>query len=258
MPTPEAMALALVTAFRGRRTAGAFSCMSRKDVAEGLEERIKDPGKINQLHSSLCGPAALLYSTAVSSPQKYAQFVIDLYERGRAKLGKLNIRPGSDVRRSALPKGMAPVDWMTLASIRDSQNWFFDYQKASNMVAGITIPGALAGWFKKAGYRHVVNEANMVLTKGLGNVSAANQYFHRKYKVCLLINANMIQGRPDEKSLLPDHWVVLASGISVLPDSVRFTIFTWGNAGWDVPPPGRKLSRESFLDNYYGFVACSL
>ena len=258
MATLKERALALIPPFLSRRTAGAFSFISRKDVARQLAERIDKPGKINQHTSSLCGPAALLYSTAHSNPLMYAKFVLDLYERGRARLGKLNIKPGTDVRRSTVARGMPALDWMTLASIRDSENWFLDYQKASDKVAGITLPGTLAGWFKKAGYRRVVNDTNLVATKGIGNVSRANQYFHRKYKICAFINANMIQGPKNKKSVFPDHWVVLSTGISVLPESVSFKIFTWGKSDRRVPPMGSKLSKESFLANYYGFVACSL
>ena len=136
MSTLKERALELIPPFLSRRTAGAFSFISRKDVATQLAERIDKPGTINQHMSSLCGPAALLYSTAHSNPVMYARFAIDLYERGRAKLGNLNIKPGSDVRRSSVEPGMPSLDWMMLASIRDSGNWFLDYQKASNMAAG--------------------------------------------------------------------------------------------------------------------------
>ena len=258
MSTLKERALALIPPFLSRRTAGVFFFISRKGLAKQLTERINNPGKINQHASSLCGPAALLYSTAHFNPVMYAKFAIDLYERGRGRLGKLNINPGSDVRRSRVKAGMPSLDWMMLASIRDSKNWVLDYQKASNAFAGITFPGTLAGWFKKAGYRRVINETNLLATKGIGNVSSANQYFYRKYKVCLFINTNMIQKPWGETSAFPDHWVVLASGISVLPKTVSFKIFTWGKPEMRVPSAGRRLPRKSFLGNYYGFVACSL
>lgn len=247
----------LVNKFSGKTGKGVFTNISRNDVAKSLLERIDNPGKINQGKSSLCAPAALLYNIALTNPVNYATFAIDLFEKGMATIGKLSIEPGSDLKTYNLPKSnVDPADWITLASIRDSQNWFFDYQAEPDEVAGITLPGSLEGWFKKAGYTKVVNATNLFFNKDEANARKANDLYKKGFKISLFINANMLYtSKQDDSSVTPDHWVVLTKNMTITAKSVNFAVYTWGNSKRSVPQSG-TLSLENFLDNYYGFVGC--
>ena len=258
-PAARTRAKATVAKFAAKTGGGVFSAISRGDVANGLTRRVDYPGDIDQGSSSLCGPSALLFNVARDNPEKYVGFVTDLYDRGRATLGKLTIEPGTDLKAYAPNKSdIAPVDWIALASIRDSENWFFDYQSTQDEFAGITMPSALEDWFKKAGYRDVKNETNIFFTKGQDNARKASDLFKKGYKVSLFINALMLtSSKHTEDSWTPDHWVVLNSTITMTAKSVLFKIYTWGNPSRAVPYKG-TLSQEDFLDNYYGFVACKL
>ena len=111
-----------------------------------------------------------MFGLARSSPDAYVEFAINLFETGAAKLGALDIKPGSDLKAYNPPRSsIHPVDWMTAASIRDSENWFYDYQSVKDEVAGITMPGSLAAWFEKAGFLDVKNETNTFFIKNLEN-----------------------------------------------------------------------------------------
>ncbi len=254
-PTTRAAAQSLVTAFGARRGGGRFPGISRAAVTSALSQRIVTPGDISQSVLSLCGPAALLFTTARDEPTRYAQFIIDLYEKGRAKLGSLDIEPGVDARNYTPPPSVNAADWIGLASIRDSANWFFDYQSAKNQFAGITMPNELLQWFREAGYTEVINETNTFFNKNRLNALKASSLFNLGYKVSLFINAKMLSSTEQtDDSSTPDHWVVLTSGILLVP-SVRFTVYTWGRSRYRVPQ-GSALSEDDFLDNYYGFVAC--
>ena len=167
----------LVRKFAAKSAGGVFAHLKRSDIAVGLLKRLDDPGLICQGTSSLCGPAALLFNYASQRPAEYVRFVTLLYELGAASLGNLTAKPGSDLRNygatSASKKignrtvliDPEPVDWIALASIRDSENWFFDYQSVKDKVAGITMPGTLEDWFKKAGFKKVRNVTNVYFTK---------------------------------------------------------------------------------------------
>ena len=254
-PTARAAAQALVTAFGARPGGGRFSGISRAAVASALTQRIATPGAISQSVLSLCGPAALLFTTARDDPTRYAQFIIDLYEKGQAKLGNLDIAPGADARTYAPPPSVNAADWIGLASIRDSANWFFDYQSAKNQFAGITMPNELVQWFKEAGYTEVINETNTFFNKNRLNALKASHLFNLGYKVSLFISAKMLRATEQtDNSSTPDHWVVLTSGILLVP-SVRLTVYTWGRPRYRIPQ-GSALTESDFLDNYYGFVAC--
>src|SRR5205823_12248465 len=129
---------------------------------------------INQATSSLCGPAALMFLVAKYWPSLYYQFVIDLYEFGKAKLNRLPITPSKGCRNfDPFGKMIDPADWVALAGVRDSENAIFQYSDVSDEASGITLPSTLAGWLERAGFKRVYNETNLYLTKGEKNLRDA-------------------------------------------------------------------------------------
>lgn len=246
-----------VKKFKAGKGKGAFTNISRSDVARSLLTRIDKPGLINQGGASLCGPAALVYNLATRDPLKYVNFVISLFENGRGTIGKLQVKAGNDLRSYTPPKNnMDPADWIALASIRDSENWFFDYQAVQDTAAGITMPGTLKDWYKKAGYKKVVDETNVYFNKDETNLRKASNLHKKGWKISLFINTDMLYKKTQsDASTFPNHWVVLTSPITASAKSVSFKIYTWGNPNRSVPQTG-TLSMRDFLDNYYGFVGC--
>ena len=195
-------------------------------------------------------------------PLMHVQFGIDLFEKGRGTIGKLEIKPGSDCRNydlaNAPPSSLVvhPVDWMMAASIRDSQNWFFDLDSVGDEFSAINMPHELASWFKAAGYNDVKNNTNVYFTKGDDAISEANRLFLAKYRVCLFINANMLEADKQTKgSVTPDHWVVMITPIKRDTGGiVSAVVFSWGD-GERVIPRGGRLAESDFLKNFYGYVA---
>lgn len=149
-----------------------------------------------------------------------------------------------------------PVDWLTAASIRDSENWFFDYENTSDEFSGITMPHELASWMEKAGYQDVRNETNLYFIKGSAAIDKANQLFQSGYRTCLFVSHNMlVPAKQTKKSTTPDHWVVLTETIKRMQGGVRLKVFTWGEGKHEVPKGSGSLSEKHFLDNFYGYVA---
>ena len=282
-------AIALVQKFATRTGTAAFSGLgvSRSAFAMDLMDHINSPSLIHQRNTSLCGPAAFLYSLLQKTPETYAQFVIDLYEKGHAKIGGLEVKPGSDCKGFSVPSGgssgpsklrrvISAVDWVSLASLRDSSNVFLDYDSPSVEAGGITMPSGLAGWFKTSWkFQDVVNRTNLYLNKDLFTLVQAHQKFCAGHKVCLFIGANVLEGTEGGK-IVPDHWVLLSSQISIngslatnltklgakvndsqaLQDaSVEFTVCTWGDPNLDIGANQTNLTVSGFLDYFYGFVS---
>jgi hypothetical protein len=253
----------LIAAFERRTTGNLWINMKRLDLARGLSQRVDDPDLINQGQTSLCGPADFVRDIAIDDPVMYVKAATDLFETGSAVIGTFFIKPTRDLRIYKVPATakIDPADWILCASIRDMDNWFFDYQSETDDAAAITMPHSKAKWLKQAGYSHVVNETNVVFTKDLPNARAAGALLGKGYKVALFVNANMLDASTqDDSSAFPDHWIALTKelrieGMSLDPTSkVSFRVYTWGKQR-NVPEYG-TLSIKSFLANYYGYVAC--
>jgi hypothetical protein len=250
----------MVCDFLERSGASKFPNLDRDEVGVGMLMRITNPGLVDQDEGSLCGQAALLFGVLSDAPIAYAQYSIDLFEKGKAKLYKLEIEPSKDCRNYRPPASMAHVDWLTMASLRDSENYFLDYDTVAKELAGITLPKELSRWFQRAGFSDIRYDFNAVANKGLNTVEDANQLFYQGYRVCLFIGANMVQGHVDQAyesqgSTTAEHWVVQQSPIELSNGNVRLKVFTYGNGIYQIPAGSKDLSVGDFLKNFYGYVA---
>jgi hypothetical protein len=244
--------------FLERSGAGRFPYLDRDHVGVGMLMRIANPGMIDQGPAGLCGPAALLFGLAYDDPVAYARFVIELYENGKAALYHRSHRgsmfaASEGLRQAQPPQNMNQVDWMTMASIRDSENIIRVYNSASD--SGGTTDGELARWFERAGYSDVRNETNAIFSKGIGTIDSANQLFSQGYRICLYINSNMLHEKRQSTEGRRSHVVVLRSPIDRSGGKIRLKVFTWGEGDYQIPHGTTDLSVDDFLDNFYGYVA---
>lgn len=241
----------LLADFASGPATGAFPRITRDQVLSGLRERVADPDTINQGDASLCGPASFLYCLLHDNAERYVRYVIDMYRGGSARIGTLDVRPSADCR-NATPRGIAPVDWVALASLRDSENTFMDYQDSSNQLSGITMPGTLASWFRAAGYRNVRNDTNVFFTKGKDDLTVATSLLRQCRRICLFINADMVDnpGGGGGFFTIPNHWVVMTESSGISGGNVRISIWTWGRT--------RSLGSVDageLTENFFGYVA---
>lgn len=241
----------------------AFKNIPRDELVRTVEERKRNASLISQRGTSLCGAASLMFLTAQHKSGQYADFVTDLYENGKARLGELEITPGQGCKDFNPAGKIAAADWVALASIRDSENVILDYDDPSDEAAGITIPSTLASWLEKSGFQSVINNTNLYLTKGEEDLKSADQLKRSGYKVCLFVNADGLSKTPSvrnsvfQMATIPNHWIVLTSNITIDKESVKFTVFSWGRGDRPVPfVPMKESSLEMWLQNFYGYVAC--
>jgi len=290
-PPPKAHPLAELAHLPRWTGKPAFPHVRPDILARELNQRIQDPGKINQSEASLCGPAAFLFSIAKLSPLTYARYILDLYKTGIGNLGKMQITPSQDCRNfnptSKQMKGLigqpqsyiTGCDWIGLASLRDWASLCCDYQHATNQVRGITLPGEIAAWFRGVGFSSVVKDTHLIFDESRTNFFEACLRFGEGYSVCLFIGANGIVA-PANSALgrwigtaPADHWVVMTSlprvgGIPCNgPASVKnvqqdigaspldFMIYTWGNQKRPINLLRNPVLLRDFLNYYYGYVA---
>ena len=257
---------------------GRWLNLDRDEIGVGMLMRLAYPGLLRQGQASLCGPAAFLFVLLQDRPASYARFAADMYDKGTAMLGGLSVTPNDSVRQypapywqintsivgapSAVwhyPPKIDPVDWVTMASLRDSENWFCTYDTADKEFEGATTPMELVWWLNKAGYSDVRHDFNLLRhQRGTENMDEASRLYSAGYRVCLLIDYQMIETQQQAESGsslgMDEHWVVLRSRIDRSGGNVKMTIFTWGDANRQVPQSG-VLPLDDFLMNYHGYVA---
>lgn len=247
-----------VCEFLKTRGTSAFPNLNRYQVGIGLLMRLGSPNIIYQGDASLCGPSTFLSSLATDDPRAYVRYALSLYSEGSAVLGSLKITPSSGCKSYSPPQGtIAHVDWLTAASLRDSENWFFDYSDVKDTFSGITLPDELRSWFRRAGFTDTRNETRVSVQATLDNLEEANELFGKDYRVCLFIDGDMLRtADQDNITTMPNHWIGLRSKVKIEGGNVTATVFTWGTGVRPIPQSASSpLSLAKFLGFYYGYVA---
>ena len=231
-----------------------FGNLDRTRVGVQLLLRIANPNIINQQNAGVCGPVSFIYGFAFDDPSGYAKFATELFENGRTKLGRLDIIPGSDCRNYSPPPPISDAEWLTAASLRDSENFFLDYDSVSKDKAGGSHIKELAEWFTRAGYTDVHWEKNRSESLGADKIALINRYYDQGYRIGLSINAKLLDPATQaQTSSGSNHLVVLRSRIEVTGQNATATIFTWGQGQFKIPK-GTPLTTSQFLEHWYGYV----
>jgi hypothetical protein len=241
----------LVAAFAANPRRGVFTHFSHTEVLQGIRNRLANPDMISQGDASLCGPASFLHCIIKDYPETWVNYVTQLYMTGSGRIHGLEVKPSRDCL-NANPSGLKAVDWIALASLRDSENTFFDYQSSSNELGGITMPATMASWFEKAGYKQVTNNTNLFFTKDADTLKTAVGLAGQKRRVCMFINARMIANDGGASGVFStaNHWVVLQGGAGINGTQATLKIWTWGESNTH---GFNKVERV--LTNNYGYVS---
>jgi len=292
MSTEEAMEM--LKRFRRGTGSLAFACIDSNDrdaFAKALEDRMKDPQEIYQGEAPLCGPAAFMYCIAKDRPADYVRYVLDLAEKGESKLGNnLKVEPSKACRDAPLGGRIHPVDWVALASLRDATNSFKFMRNPDSNIAGITMGGAMADWFRATGWfpggvgkavkyswPQPVDELHDIdqhrRPEPLVNLCSIDPRVSGGGHVCLLVRAEIIvqiirrtlppvserdrikaSGKPKKWHGFPNHWVVLEGHIGLPPYATpdhRLKFTVWS---WKRMVTIEMPVRQ-FLPHYYGYVS---
>lgn len=205
--------------------------------------------------TSLCGPAAFFYCLLIDRPDLYVKCVIDLWEKGEVKIKNLTIKPSEDCKK---PKSLENdrykingIDWITLASLRDSKNIIFRYNEASDQAAGITLAGALKEWFLKVGAKLLFSNVTYGLHIGKDELLCLVKYKQQysQAHIVSLVNAGLFS---NEKTFLKfkSHWIVWKTApqsngkdidLNIKNAAITQEVVTWGEID-------RKLDQPTLAD----------
>lgn len=221
---------------------------SKAQIEAGLQSRLNEPLP-NQDQTSLCGPAAYFFCLINLSPSKYKLAVKQLWETGQTKIGELDIKPSQDgcrrVKSFYRPNGIPnipPIDWITLASLRESENFKLKLNDPKQEVPGITTPMELERWFRKSGFHVAASYPIKMGGYDRDFISDINsKYAGSNYYIVTLISASLLDsGSSSGTNLFPDHWIVWTDKLrdlngqpinkssSTYDTKVTLKIFTWG------------------------------
>ncbi len=209
----------------------------RSTIQEQVTTRFNQIDYPDQGWGSLCGPAAFFYCLQMDRPDIYAQAARELWCWGHTKIGELEIAPGEGCRH---PSGefydhafippiplISGVDWITLASLRDSENALLNYDAVDSPAAGVTMWHTLTEWFQKVGYELVF--CNAGITRGsVEDIRLFNDYVNRGYNVVTLVADGLLEGI-DSIFTVPNHWIVWNSQLTQSDrDEISLALFSWG------------------------------
>ncbi|MDE9498878.1 hypothetical protein KKJ22_13860 [Xenorhabdus bovienii] len=235
----------------------------KSKIESEIQDRIAKKTYPRQGWASLCGPAAFFYCLQKDRPDIYEQSARELWKYGKTKIGRLEIKPGDGCRH---PNGsfynngaptISGLDWITLASLRDSENAIFGYNQVEAETAGVTMWGKLTEWFEKAGYEKIFDNISIFFHSNINDIITLNDYIRKGYIVVSLISVGMLNGSAGETSG-KNHWIVWegevsSKGKSINLDSeneiVNLNMFTWGGISERVKP---NNNLNYFLKHTFG------
>jgi hypothetical protein len=249
---------------------GVWPHVSGTQLCDQLDMRVDFPDLINQRSTPFCESTSIVYGLASSDPAEYVKFVNGLFQIGQAHLKHWLVVPCKTVLHSNAFRraGIDVADWIPTVSIRNAEDML--------LPLGLPIPGIrnridfkgvtlaeTAHEAKKAGFTDVKEN----LHRTVEALHQANHWLHKKYIVCLGINAQLLKEPPSKLKKLShhsDHRVVLRSKIHIesnwiADDTIHLKVFSWGDEK-RIPPSNftgkqEALTVDDFLQNYRGFVA---
>jgi hypothetical protein len=133
----------------------AWPKLDPAQVMAGKERIALNANDFNQGAIGLCTGAAFFHHFVQRKPDTFRQFVNSLFGFGTGYLGQLKVNPGSDLRQvdyaalaAKFPGFPPPTEWMSMCALRDSENWFFDFDGSPDDSDMETSTKELAGWYE--------------------------------------------------------------------------------------------------------------
>lgn len=257
--TPQQQALQIVQNFAANpNTPQVFSIIKKEDVVAGLIQRINNPRSIDQADLNACGPAIAALMLAQYDPVQFANFIIDMYTTGTAKLGSQEIDPWDGLHKRAPGdskcggKASNVVDFLILASLRSDLSPPWDqFEDSNSTLSGITLPSTIKSWLDSAGCVGNIENDTSLFPQGFDHFqNTAVPRHNAGERVVMLINSTMLyvgvgyansksQGKKWRKKNLginskitgtyPNHYIVYEGNMVINGDDMEFNVWSGGN-----------------------------
>ena len=224
----------------------AWPNLDSEQVMPRLQKLYQTPYLFQQGNLGLCPAATFFYHMYTLKPVETAQFAQDLYLHANGTLGKLVVRPGSDLLKAdyhatifihkALRFFPDQADWMIMCSLRDSENAWFDYEgNPSDFVGEWSSAGHLSDWYTTTGFFTSVKFDSYYLTDPSVDTLLQTLVKTDKNGIALRIKTKMLRSLGVQSSILPDFHIIPVLTTPVIDKAmnrIEFQYWTWGR-----PPP---------------------
>lgn len=262
-----------------------FIYIDRQVLEEEILERQISPWLINQIGTSLCGPASIFYIFAKYNFLEYYKFTKELFRTGKAKYYNYEVTPhkkayamfemspdSKNWPKNKKGKKIAEVDWLTLASLRSSANDVLGVYKGDNDdTTAVNWPKMMVRLCEDfLGYKDVQGlnlYSRKKFTKDHNTIgkliNKINSEIGNGCKLMLLIDSDLLI---DDVSFdLEYHWVVLETPIKSIVEfddeneiikKIDFVVFSWGTNIFNKKERylNSPISYEHFMNNFYGYI----
>jgi len=226
-----------LTAFESSAVPGVWPYITKADLLSDLRVTVNDPLNVNQGFTPLCGPAAVVYELVRRDPVFFVQICQQLFETGQfaARTGRI-VQPSDTLRNSRVRTGITTVDWMVMATVRDSENLLFHVDAdAPDFVTGISNPWEVKGWTAELLGYHNVSFQPILFYGECEALQRAQTIRDQGGVAFLLINVALL-GSPKPAIPIPDHWIDFLGNLQIDPEvwdrrrigQIHFDCYTWG------------------------------
>jgi hypothetical protein len=269
-----------------------FRWFDRKNVHNQIAERVKEPWRINQGTTSLCGMACIFYLLVKKDGKGYEKLSKQLFRIGEHKYNDYLIEPHKDAhdmydvnpyKDSDHPK-LPEIDWITMSLVRSKESSLFGkilYKGKKNQDgAAINWPWLMEPLGKKLlGYTSVEMDYYKVNKSYVRDFFDSDEKirilekdidadYKNGYEICMMIDGDMVSNKADYNitDLGEYHWIVYEGNLQMLNDKeaiesdydevskIKFDIFTWGEEVRGKSRISNGISKKAFRNNYYGYL----
>lgn len=263
----------------------AFRWFKHPQLVNEIAARKAYPWKISQRSTSLCGIACLFYFLIQDDPDAYERIILRLHQYGYSHHNNYLILPNAYLysidpdRNPQYPQGMASVDWISLASVRNMESRFGYRGKADQVASAINWPHILIKLGRDLlGYGDtkfkLFSPVKTYIRDYLKNntklkiLAEEVEKSHREgARLILLVDSDMLHNRSHYhlNNFIQYHWVAYEGGLQLMDknglpthdyaavEHLRFDIFSWGEEIKHSRTSG-GISRNAFIRNYYGYI----
>lgn len=208
-------------------TRSAWKHLDAAKVMADKERVATNPNLFSQGALGLCTAAAFFHHFVQRDPMKWRDYMNSMFSFGTGYLGKLKVTAGSDLREMDYPAlaakwGQFPPqgEWMAMCALRDSENWFFDFDGTPDDSSDMETPTKeLAEWYQDSGLWSSVKLELGTSPAAIKAVKKTNTN-----QVAMWIEMPLIgDNRPGT------HMITIESPIVIdeVADTVTFDYWTW-------------------------------
>lgn len=245
----------LINEFSRSTARGVWPKINKADLIRDIKSIVIDPLRINQGAAPLCGPAAILYELAKSSPKRFVEMCRKCYETGTINGRKKNYSASSTLRNSKVKNNVTPANWMMQATLVEASNLLLDVDASDDGLASSSTPSNLQEWTKEI---LLYDRVDYISTLAWGEFDAMREVA-RAYRdggvAFMMVHSSMV-GNPTPFIYYMSHWISYAGKLHIdngnpfIHDSghISFDSYTWGRI---VPV---SLSEGRFEDAFFGVV----